>query len=118
MKRARAVSANARERAVRRRMAASSDALPPSFDRIYLDSEPMIAAGWPRISTELLNVLRFANVLGIGVFLPEATREELEAHWLRQAVELLGKIGARSRPAPGASTARGKSKARTAAASR
>lgn len=76
---------------------APADAVPPSFDRIYFDSEPLVAARWPRLSAELVNVLGLARVLGIGVFLPEATERELEAQWLRQARELSSKFAAHTR---------------------
>lgn len=55
----------------------------PPFTAVYPDSNILIKAGWPEVSTELKNVLSLARVLKLDVFLLEPVEAELEAHWTR-----------------------------------
>ena len=50
------------------------------FNRIYFDSNPLITAGWPRLSAELENLLRLALRFKVALFLPQAVELELEEH--------------------------------------
>jgi len=51
----------------------------PSFDRIYFDTEPLVAAGWPHLSVVLENVALLAKALNISLHVPELVYRELEA---------------------------------------
>lgn len=53
------------------------------FTRIYFDSNILIAANWPKPSAALERFLSLAQLLKVGVFLPKAVEDELEAHWSR-----------------------------------
>ncbi len=52
-----------------------------NFQRIYFDSEPFVANGWPSLSARMRRVLELARSLSVSVYLPHAVREELEARW-------------------------------------
>src|SRR5262245_44711110 len=54
-----------------------------NFDRIYFDSNALIASNWPKLSASLENLLSLAQLLKVKVFLPKAVEDELEAHWTR-----------------------------------
>lgn len=54
------------------------------FDRIYPDANSLLAAGWPRLSTDLRNTAELARVLEKALVLAEVVQRELEHHWLRQ----------------------------------
>lgn len=54
----------------------------PLFDRIYFDTEPLYAAGWPHLSVLLQNVASLANGLNISLHLPAAVYLELQARRL------------------------------------
>lgn len=53
------------------------------FNRVYLETNVLIRAKWPGLSTALENLLRLAQVLKVGVYLPLAVEVELEQHWIR-----------------------------------
>lgn len=57
------------------------------FTAIYLDSQPLIAAGWPRLSSRLGSVVSLSQIHNIPVFIPEPVEIELEEHWLRDFQE-------------------------------
>ena len=54
-----------------------------SFTRIYFDTNPLITANWPKPSAALENLLTLAELLKVGIFVPKAVEDELEAHWNR-----------------------------------
>jgi PIN domain len=56
-------------------------------DAIYFDSNPLIAAGWPNVSAQLLQVTQMAENLGIQLCLPETVQQELEEHRIRDIIE-------------------------------
>jgi len=72
-----------------------------SFKRIYFDSEPLVASGWPSLSAKVQVVLNLAQSLGVSTYMPHAVREELEAGWcanlqrnvkaLRKAADVLNR---------------------------
>jgi hypothetical protein len=62
------------------------------FDRIYFDSQPLIAAGWPHVSSALETMLTMAKLVGVEVYLPEGAERELEIHMLRQWNETFSKL--------------------------
>jgi PIN domain len=64
-------------------MASESETQRPKFNGIYLDTNVLIAQGWPRPSILLNNVLRYAAVWGIQTLLPDPVTKEAEDHWLR-----------------------------------
>ena len=70
---------------------------PPRPDAIYFDTNPLLGAGWPTPSAQLLQVMSQAEKLGFPLCLTEVVLQELEGHWIRQLVEewggVNGKIG-------------------------
>lgn len=54
----------------------------PAFDRIYFDTEPLLAAGWPRLSVPLENVASLARDLNVSLHVPDVAYLELEARYL------------------------------------
>ena len=64
------------------------------FNRIYLDSEPLLEGPWPRLSQNLDNALKLAQRFGVEVVIPLAVERELEVHWMR---ELEGNIRSASK---------------------
>ena len=65
------------------------------FNRIYFDANPLIAAGWPRLSAELENILLLARIFQVALFLPQAVELELEEHWLREFDKKCGEVTSR-----------------------
>lgn len=63
----------------------SEEVLTPSA--VYFDTNPLIGAGWPAPSAQLLELLGLAERLGIPLFLPEIVQQELEEHWVREIQE-------------------------------
>jgi hypothetical protein len=57
------------------------------FTRLYFDTSELVAAGWPRLSADLENVLRLTTVAKIGVFLPAGVEIELQQRWQRDLEE-------------------------------
>src|SRR5262249_27818984 len=57
------------------------------FQRLYFDSDVLIAAGWPRLSADLENLLEVSAASGIAVLLPAAVEVELERRWQRELDE-------------------------------
>ncbi len=55
------------------------------FRRVYFDTEPLRAGGWPRPSKQLFLVLHVANLMQIDLCFPEPTVREREEQWLRAA---------------------------------
>ena len=53
------------------------------FNRIYLDSNVLIASNWPKLSGVLESIFTLADIFRIEIYLPEAVEAELQAHWLR-----------------------------------
>jgi hypothetical protein len=53
------------------------------FDRIYLDSNVLIASQWPKLSGVLETIFTLADIFRVEIYLPKAVEAELEAHWLR-----------------------------------
>lgn len=62
------------------------------FDFIYFDTQPLIRAGWPKLSAPLQNMLRLADALGCRPVLPVPVEVELEKHCLRQFREAIERI--------------------------
>jgi len=54
-----------------------------SFTRIYFDTNVLIAANWPKPSAALERLLSLAQPFKVGIFVPKAVEDELEAHWNR-----------------------------------
>src|SRR5262245_23803641 len=52
------------------------------LDRIYLDANILIAAGWPRLSADLRNVTHMARPMKKQIVLCEVVRLELQHHWV------------------------------------
>jgi hypothetical protein len=73
---------NKQPRTARQEQPPPERALPP-FDRIYFDTEPLVAAGWPDLSVPLQNVANLAKGLNISLHVPEVAYLELEARCLR-----------------------------------
>lgn len=69
--------------------AAQNAVLP--FRRLYFDTEPLRAGGWPRPSKQLSGVLGLANLMQVDLRLPEPVRMEREAQWLRDTGASSGK---------------------------
>ncbi len=51
--------------------------------RIYFDTNILIAANWPKPSAALERLLSLAQPFKVGIFVPKAVEDELEAHWNR-----------------------------------
>jgi len=68
----------------------------PSFDRIYFDTEPLVAAGWPHPSVLLENVASLAKGLNISVHVAEVAYSELEARCLRNYEAMLKDAAAKT----------------------
>lgn len=64
-------------------MTAEHETQRPQFDGIYVDTNVLIAQGWPAPSILLNNVLRFGAWWGIKILLPDPVIKEAEDHWLR-----------------------------------
>jgi hypothetical protein len=60
-----------------------------NFNRIYLDSNILIASNWPKLSAELENFFDLALLLDVKIVLPEALEIELEEHWIRNLVDVI-----------------------------
>lgn len=58
-----------------------------NFDRLYFDTNALLAAGWPRLSRQLFTVVTLAKHFRVELYLPEATKLELEEHWIRDVQE-------------------------------
>ncbi len=56
------------------------------FTRVYLDSEPLTASQWPKISTQLRNLLTLVRerLPDATLYLPSAVEKELEAQFKRE----------------------------------
>lgn len=54
------------------------------FNSIFFDSQPLLAAQWPNVSTALNNIFIFARMFEVRLFLPIAVEMELEANRLRK----------------------------------
>jgi len=68
------------------------------FKRVYVDSEPLLAAPWPKFSKPLETALRLCQQFSVEVVLPAPVLEQLEAHWQRDLREALNTAaGSRSR---------------------
>lgn len=65
-------------------MASEAGTPRPEFHGIYLDTNVLIAQGWPSPSIMLHNVFRFAAWWGIQTLLPDPVIKEAEDHWLRE----------------------------------
>jgi hypothetical protein len=60
------------------------DTVPPDFQAIYLDTNPLLAAEWPGVSVVLGNLLYGARTWwSIPTFIPEPVLVEAEEHWFR-----------------------------------
>jgi len=61
----------------------------PSFtpSAIYFDTEPLLGAGWPTPSAQLLQMMSQADKLRFRLCLPDVVTQELEGHWIRELVE-------------------------------
>ena len=70
--------------------AAQNAVLP--FERIYFDTEPLRAGGWPRSSKQLHAVLQLAFVMEMDLYLPEPVALEREEQWLREARSKIASI--------------------------
>jgi hypothetical protein len=57
------------------------------FKYIYLDSNPLLGAGWPRITEKLQTISELAQIHHLSLFLPVSVEEELEQHWIRDLFE-------------------------------
>jgi hypothetical protein len=62
------------------------------FQYIYLDSNPLLAAGWPRITEKLQTISELAKFHHLPLFLPVSVEEELEQHWIRDLSDKEGRI--------------------------
>ncbi len=60
------------------------------FSRLYFETSELVAAGWPRISADLENVLRITASIKIPVFLPAGVEVELQQRWRRDLEEKVG----------------------------
>ncbi len=60
-------------------------------EAIYFDTNPLLGAGWPTPSAQLLEVMSQAEKLGFPLCLPEVVNQELEGHWIREVVEERGR---------------------------
>jgi|SRR5579863_1920924 PIN domain-containing protein len=69
----------------------------PDFDGIYLDTNVLIAEGWPAPSIVLNNLLRYAAWWHIARLLPEPVLAEAEDHWLRGVKDGISRLSAASR---------------------
>jgi hypothetical protein len=54
------------------------------FDRIYFDSNELIASAWPYPRLQKPGLFWLSAKLGIDLYLPDPTELELEAHWIRK----------------------------------
>ena len=62
------------------------------FRHIVLDSNPLRAAGWPRLTADLENLLQLARFFKIPIYIPKAVELELQEFWkdgFRKRVEKL-----------------------------
>jgi hypothetical protein len=64
----------------------ASKPLEPAFQpqAIYFDTNALRGARWPKGNAQLLQVVQYAEWLGIRLCLPEVVRQELEGHWIRK----------------------------------
>ncbi len=63
------------------------------FNRIYLDSEPLTASGWPRVSVTLKSLLSVATgPLPFSLYLPDAVQMEQEAQFLRDYSKVIAAL--------------------------
>lgn len=53
------------------------------INRIYLESNILIRANWPRVSAGVENLFHLAQILDVDIHLPQAVEVELENHWIR-----------------------------------
>jgi len=65
------------------------------FSRLYLETSELVAAGWPRISADLENVLNLMASAKIPVLLPAGVEHELEQRWRRELREKMGALRSR-----------------------
>ena len=61
-------------------------------DAVYFDTNPLIAAGWPNASAQLLSVMQLIERLEIQMCLPETVQQELEEHQIRELGEHWSRI--------------------------
>src|SRR6266849_8623401 len=66
--------------------------MPDDFDCIYLDTEILTSANWPRESTELHNFLFLANLLAVRVFVPEGAEMERRRGWMDDIASEVAKL--------------------------
>jgi hypothetical protein len=60
------------------------DTVPPDFQAIYFDTNPLLAAEWPGVSVILGNLLYGARTWwNIPTFIPETVLMEAEENWVR-----------------------------------
>jgi len=57
------------------------------FDRVYLDTNAFLGAGWPQLSEKMKNLLTLARDHDIAVLFPRAVEVEIEEHWIRDLRE-------------------------------
>ncbi len=66
---------------------AQSEELPPperNFTFLYLDTEPLRAAGWPMPRATVVTLITLARAIGLTVCLPEPVEAELAAQFMRR----------------------------------
>jgi len=62
-----------------------------NLNRIYFDTNPLLEAGWPRLSSKLETLLTLAKHMNVAVFIPEPVEQELESHLQRNTRESIDK---------------------------
>lgn len=62
------------------------------FDAIYFDAQPLIQGLWPDLSVQLENVLKLANLWGIGLFIPEPVQQQVEEHRIREFIKHMASL--------------------------
>src|SRR5882724_12645984 len=71
--------------------------LKPMFKRLYLETSELVAAGWPRVSADLENVLKTTAAIEVPVLLPAGVQLELENSWSRERGERTGAVWSKIR---------------------
>src|SRR5439155_4299706 len=56
-------------------------------DAVYFDTNPLIAAGWPNASAQLLSVMQLIEKLSVQTCVTEIVQQELEEHRIRELGE-------------------------------
>jgi len=67
----------------------SPEVLEPALrpNAIYFDTNPILGAGWPNPSAQMLQVIAQTEKLGFVLALPEVVNKELERHRIRELID-------------------------------